>query len=54
MGTLARRASEAPIVRMSVTTTEGGTLTGRVMGQGFDDLQLRIQKFAAGPAQNEG
>jgi len=38
---LARRASEAPIVRMSVTTTEGGTLTGRVMGQGFDDLQLR-------------
>ena len=30
-----------PIVRMTVTTTDGRTLDGQVLGQGFDDLQLR-------------
>jgi alcohol dehydrogenase (cytochrome c) len=36
--TLERQAP--PIVRMAAQTTEGRTLEGRVLGQGFDDLQL--------------
>ncbi len=38
--TLERRAMDKPIVRMTVQTTDGQTLDGQVMGQGFDDLQL--------------
>jgi alcohol dehydrogenase (cytochrome c) len=31
---------EPKVVRMTVRTTDGRTLEGRVLGQGFDDLQL--------------
>jgi alcohol dehydrogenase (cytochrome c) len=30
-----------PIVRMTLQTTDGRTLDGQVLGEGFDDLQLR-------------
>ncbi len=30
-----------PIVRRTVRTTDGRTLEGQVLGEGFDDLQLR-------------
>jgi alcohol dehydrogenase (cytochrome c) len=30
-----------PIIRMTVQTTDGRTLEGQVLGQGFDDVQLR-------------
>ena len=36
-----RRAAVAPVVRMTVQTTDGRTLDGQVLGDGFDDLQLR-------------
>ena len=36
-----RRASQAPVVRLKVQTTGGATLDGQVLGEGFDDLQLR-------------
>jgi alcohol dehydrogenase (cytochrome c) len=36
-----RRAADVPAVRMSVQTTDGRRLEGRVLGEGFDDLQLR-------------
>ena len=36
-----RRADDVPAVRMSVQTTDGRRLEGRVLGEGFDDLQLR-------------
>jgi alcohol dehydrogenase (cytochrome c) len=36
-----RREADRPIVRMKVTTTTGGTLEGQVLGEGFNDLQLR-------------
>jgi alcohol dehydrogenase (cytochrome c) len=36
-----RRESDEPIVRKTVTTTDNQTLTGRVLNEGFDDLQLR-------------
>jgi alcohol dehydrogenase (cytochrome c) len=39
--TLQRRAAEHPIVRMTVQTTDGATLEGRVLNEGFDDLQIR-------------
>jgi alcohol dehydrogenase (cytochrome c) len=39
--TLERRAAEAPVVRMKILTTDGRTLEGQVLGEGFDDLQLR-------------
>ena len=32
---------ERPLVRQKVTTTEGKTLDGEVLNQGFDDLQLQ-------------
>jgi alcohol dehydrogenase (cytochrome c) len=35
------RAMDRPIVRMKVQTTDGSTLEGQVLGEGFDDLQLR-------------
>ena len=35
------RAGERPLVRMSVQTTDGRTLDGLVLGEGFDDLQLQ-------------
>ena len=35
------RTGERPLVRMSVQTTDGRTLDGLVLGEGFDDLQLR-------------
>jgi alcohol dehydrogenase (cytochrome c) len=38
--TIERRPEAAPIVRTKVQTTDGRTIDGRVMGEGFDDLQL--------------
>jgi alcohol dehydrogenase (cytochrome c) len=38
---LERRAADRPIIRMTVQTTDGRTLEGEVLGEGFDDLQLR-------------
>jgi alcohol dehydrogenase (cytochrome c) len=38
---LERRAADKPVVRMTVQTTDGRTLEGQVVGEGFDDLQLR-------------
>ena len=35
------RGRGRPLVRMTVRTTEGRELEGEVLGQGFDDLQLR-------------
>src|ERR1039457_1679513 len=36
-----RRAFDRPQIRMKVQTTTGQTLDGLVLGEGFDDLQLR-------------
>jgi alcohol dehydrogenase (cytochrome c) len=36
-----QRTAERPLVRISVQTTEGRTLDGLVLGEGFDDLQLQ-------------
>jgi alcohol dehydrogenase (cytochrome c) len=36
-----QRTAERPLVRISVQTTEGCTLDGLVLGEGFDDLQLQ-------------
>ncbi len=38
--TIERRAESAPIVRRQVQTTGGATFDGRVMAEGFNDLQL--------------
>jgi alcohol dehydrogenase (cytochrome c) len=38
---LQKRGLERPVVRMSVQTTDGHTLDGLVLGEGFGDLQLR-------------
>lgn len=35
-----RRAEEEPVVRLQLRTTSGATLEGRVMAEGFNDLQL--------------
>ncbi len=35
------RTGERPLVRMAVQTTDGRTLDGLVLGEGFDDLQLQ-------------
>jgi alcohol dehydrogenase (cytochrome c) len=37
--TIERRS--APLVRRTIQTTDGRTLDGQVLGEGFDDLQLR-------------
>jgi alcohol dehydrogenase (cytochrome c) len=39
--TIERRDADEPIVRKTVTTADNRPLTGRVLGEGFDDLQLR-------------
>jgi alcohol dehydrogenase (cytochrome c) len=39
--TIQRRADSRPIVRMKVQTTAGKSLDGQLLGEGFDDLQLR-------------
>ena len=39
--TIQRRAAERAPVRMKVQTTSGETLDGLVIGEGFEDLQLR-------------
>ena len=39
--TIQRRADSRPIVRMKLQTTAGKSLDGQVLGEGFDDLQLR-------------
>jgi alcohol dehydrogenase (cytochrome c) len=39
--TLERNAADKPIVRMTLQTTDGDTLSGVVLGEGFADLQLR-------------
>jgi alcohol dehydrogenase (cytochrome c) len=36
-----QRRFDRPIVRMKIETTEGKMLDGQVLGEGFDDLQLR-------------
>jgi alcohol dehydrogenase (cytochrome c) len=38
--TIERRPEAAPVLRLKVETTDGKALDGRVMAQGFDDLQL--------------
>jgi alcohol dehydrogenase (cytochrome c) len=38
-----RMGRERPVVRQKVTTTDGKTLDGEVLNQGFDDLQLRTE-----------
>src|SRR5689334_11588677 len=38
---LQRQAAEHPVVRMTLQTTDGATLQGRLLGQRFDDLQLQ-------------
>ncbi len=38
--TIERRAEEAPVVRLQLRTTTGAVLEGRVMAEGFNDLQL--------------
>jgi alcohol dehydrogenase (cytochrome c) len=39
--TIQRRAEAAPVVRMKLQTTDGRSLDGQVLAEGFDDLQLR-------------
>ena len=39
--TIQKREEAAPVVRMKVQTTDGRSLDGQVIGEGFDDLQLR-------------
>ncbi len=39
--TIQRRADATPVVRMKLQTTDGRSLEGQVIGEGFDDLQLR-------------
>ena len=39
--TLQRRGLSRPVVRLKIQTTDGKTLDGEVLNQGFDDLQLR-------------
>jgi alcohol dehydrogenase (cytochrome c) len=39
--TIQRRADATPAARMKVQTTTGATLEGQVLGEGFEDLQLR-------------
>ena len=40
--TIQRRAADAPVARrLQLETTDGRTLDGQVVGEGFDDLQLR-------------
>jgi alcohol dehydrogenase (cytochrome c) len=36
-----RREDDVPAARMTVQMTDGQRVTGRVLGEGFDDLQLR-------------
>ena len=36
-----QRAADRPLARLTVQTTDGPTLSGAGLGQGFDDLQLR-------------
>lgn len=36
-----QRRSQRPVIRMTVRTDKGVTLEGQVLGEGFDDLQLR-------------
>ena len=36
-----QRAADRPLARLTVRTTDGQTLDGLVVGEGFDDLQLR-------------
>jgi alcohol dehydrogenase (cytochrome c) len=43
--TIERRPESRPVVRMTVQTTDGRTLDGQVLGEGFSDLQL----LTAGP-----
>jgi alcohol dehydrogenase (cytochrome c) len=39
--TLERRAASKPVVRMKLQIADGETLEGEVLGEGFEDLQLR-------------
>jgi alcohol dehydrogenase (cytochrome c) len=39
--TIERRESDEPIVRKTIQTVDHVTIAGRVLGEGFDDLQLR-------------
>jgi alcohol dehydrogenase (cytochrome c) len=39
--TIERRESDEPIVRKTIQTVDNRTIAGRVLGEGFDDLQLR-------------
>jgi alcohol dehydrogenase (cytochrome c) len=40
---LQKEMADRPIVRLSVQTTTGETLEGRVLGEGLDDLQLQTK-----------
>jgi alcohol dehydrogenase (cytochrome c) len=39
--TIQRREETAPVVRVSLQTNDGRTLAGQLLGEGFDDLQVR-------------
>ncbi len=39
--TIQRRSDALPPVRLTLQTTEGKTLDGQILGEGFDDVQLR-------------
>ena len=39
--TIQRRADETPVVRSRFQTTDGRSLEGQVLGEGFDDVQVR-------------
>src|SRR6267154_1250369 len=39
--TIQQRALDKPVVHMTVQTIDGKTLVGQVLGEGFEDLQLR-------------
>ncbi len=48
--TIERRPESKPIVRTTVQTTDGKTLDGQLLGEGFDDMQLLTDDKRAAPA----
>ena len=50
--TIQRRPESKPVERRKVLTTDGRTLEGQVLGEGFDDLQLRTDSKSASVVSN--